>query len=149
MSPHDADVRVTTPVPADPLASALSLARALRDLLEEERRAATVAEAGALEKLVARKRRLLDALEALQPALGRAMESDDERGRASREALRAALADCREQNLENGVAVRTAGRHVRSALELLRGTLALDDLTLYDERGRLEVRRERRRFGQA
>lgn len=141
-----------TPSTQVPLARALALAEALRGLLDEELRAATTAESAAIEALVARKRHLLDSLEALQPALGRALETDgtvDGTIDQTRAALLNCLAECRAHNLENGIAVRTVSGHVRSALSMLRETLALDDLTLYDERGELYVRRERRRFGQA
>ena len=131
-----------------PLARALPLAESLEALLIEERRAAAVAEPLALVALATRKRHLLDALESLQPALDAAIErlppADEER-----RALLERLELCQAVNRENGVAVGAAAHHVRSALAMLRSTLSLEDLTLYDEHGELLTRREQRRFGRA
>lgn len=130
------------------LARALRPIRALRELLEEERRALAVAEPRALLALAERKTHLLGTLEALQPELGeallRAPQDDEERAE-----IIDCLEACREGNVQNGVVTATASHHVRSTLALLRSTLALDDLTLYDEHGELLTRRERRPLGSA
>ena len=135
-----------------PVARALTLAKSLRALLDEERRAAVIAEPTAIEGLAARKRELLASLERLQPELRQLFAEDGRSGGetdAERDELLACLRECRERNAENSVAVGAAIGQARSALSLLRDVLALDDLTLYDERGELQVRRERRRFGRA
>ena len=143
------DARATPVSAADPLARGLALATTLRQLLDDERRAAAVAEPAGLETLAARKRQLIESLEGLRPALGPLLAADSAADAAAREALRACLEECRERNAQNGIVVRTATTHVRTALSMLRETLALDDVTLYDGRGELRVQRERRRFGQA
>ena len=127
---------------------ALELALSLRGVLEEERVAIAVADPGGLTSLAARKQRLLTALEAMQPALGRALVRLPE-GDPSRRELLEALEACRERNVENGTATGAALHHVRKTLGLLRETLSLDDLTLYDDHGELHVRRERRGLGRA
>lgn len=129
-------------------ARALKPVRALRQLLDDERKALTVAEPRALVTLAERKTHLLDALEALQPALGEALLRTPEEDATRREIIDC-LEACRASNAENGVTTATVANHVRSTLMLLRGTLALDDLTLYDDNGELLNRRERRPLGSA
>ena len=129
-------------------ARALKPVRALRQLLEEEGKALAVAEPRALVALAERKTHLLGTLEALQPALGEALLRISEEDETRREIVEC-LEACRARNAENGVVSATVSNHVRSTLTLLRGTLALDDLTLYDDHGELLNRRERRPLGSA
>lgn len=133
---------------AAPLARARHLTEALHELLVEERRALLVAEPDALLALAARKRHLLATLSGLDPDLGTALARvpADEPLRTE---LVSRLRECRALNRENGLAAGTAMHRARATLELLRGTLALEDLTLYDGRGALSVRRERRGRGSA
>lgn len=128
------------------LVRAQRLADALVGVLEEERQALGVAEPGALVVLARRKQHLLDALEALQPDLGELLErlaADD----PDRQRLLERLVRCHDSNRENGMIAATGLQNARSTLSMLRDTLSLDDLTLYDRRGALETRRERRPLG--
>jgi len=130
------------------LARALRPIAALDALLEEERAALGKAEPAALMSLASRKFHLLGTLEAMQPALGEALARTPIEDARRREIL-AALRACRESNAENGVTAGTTVHHLRSTLSLLRTTLALDDLVLYDEHGELLARHERRVLGRA
>jgi len=122
------------------------LADSLAEVLEEERRALGVAEPNALVVLARRKQHLLDALEALQPQLGELLEKlgPDDPGR---QRLVERLVGCHDNNRENGMIASTGLQNARSTLSVLRETLSLDDLTLYDRRGELTTKRERRPLG--
>ena len=91
-------------------ARALKPVRALRQLLEEERGALALAEPRALIALAERKTRLLGALEALQPALGEALQRMPEEDEVRREIVECLVA-CRTSNAENGVVTATASNH--------------------------------------
>ena len=64
-------------------------------------------------------------------------------------ALKTRLLQCRIDNRNNHSLVLLELKHTNKSLELLRSMLMMDDLALYCERGQVDVRREKRRFGSA
>ncbi len=63
--------------------------------------------------------------------------------------LKARLVKCRVDNQNNHALVMLELKHANKSLELLRSVLRMDDLSLYSERGTVNVNREKRRFGSA
>ena len=65
------------------------------------------------------------------------------------ERLKQRLQQCRVDNKSNHALVMLELKHTNKSLELLRSILNMDDLPLYSERGKVRVKREKRRFGSA
>ena len=63
--------------------------------------------------------------------------------------LKERLLQCRINNKNNHSLVLLELKHTKKSLELLRSMLMMDDLSLYCQRGQVDVRREKRRFGSA
>jgi len=63
--------------------------------------------------------------------------------------LKNRLAQCRINNRNNHALVMMELKHANKSLELLRSVLNMDDLSLYSDRGEVQVNREKRRFGSA
>jgi flagellar biosynthesis/type III secretory pathway chaperone len=63
--------------------------------------------------------------------------------------LKNRLAQCRVNNRNNHALVMMELKHANKSLELLRSVLNMDDLSLYSDRGEVQVNREKRRFGSA
>lgn len=64
-------------------------------------------------------------------------------------ALKARLMQCRIENKNNHALVMLELKHTNKSLELLRSVLNMDDLSLYSERGKVRVKREKRNIGSA
>lgn len=63
--------------------------------------------------------------------------------------LKQRLMQCRTDNKNNHALVMLELKHTNSSLELLRSVLNMDDLSLYSERGKVQVNREKRNIGSA
>lgn len=61
--------------------------------------------------------------------------------------LKSRLTQCRTDNRSNHSLVLLELKHADKSLELLRSVLNMDDLSLYSDRGEVQVNREKRRFG--
>ncbi|MFK7997426.1 MAG: flagellar export chaperone FlgN [Granulosicoccus sp.] len=63
--------------------------------------------------------------------------------------LKKRLTQCRTDNKSNHALVMLELKHANKSLELLRSVLNMDDLSLYSERGEVQINREKRKFGSA
>lgn len=64
-------------------------------------------------------------------------------------ALRDRLKNCRIENQNNHTLVMMELKHSQKSLDLLRSVMHMDDLSLYSERGEVDIKREKRKFGSA
>ena len=63
--------------------------------------------------------------------------------------LKTRLLQCRTDNRNNHSLVMLELKHTNKSLELLRSVLKMDDLELYSQRGEVDVKREKRKLGNA
>ena len=63
--------------------------------------------------------------------------------------LKTRLLQCRTDNRNNHSLVMLELKHTNKSLELLRSVLKMDDLELYSQRGDVDVKREKRKLGNA
>ena len=63
--------------------------------------------------------------------------------------LKTRLLQCRTDNRNNHSLVMLELKHTNKSLELLRSVLKMDDLELYSQRGAVDVKREKRKLGNA
>ena len=63
--------------------------------------------------------------------------------------LKERLLRCRSDNRSNHDLVLLELKHTNNSLELLRSVLKMDDLALYSQRGEVDMKREKRKFGSA
>ena len=63
--------------------------------------------------------------------------------------LKTRLLQCRTDNRNNHSLVMLELKHTNKSLELLRSVLKMDDLELYSQRGEVDMKREKRKLGNA
>ncbi|MFK7862466.1 MAG: flagellar export chaperone FlgN [Granulosicoccus sp.] len=100
-----------------------------------------------LEAIADAKQALIDQFASLEVDLIDLFETQSEH--ASIKTLKQRLSQCRIDNRSNHGLVMLEIKHANKSLELLRTVLNMDDLSLYSERGEVQVNREKRKIGSA
>ena len=116
-------------------------------LLESELYLLKTGQAEGLEAIANAKQSLIDAIGEEEINLIELFKAEYENDDVK--SLKQRLMQCRTDNRNNHALVMLELKHTNKSLELLRSVLKMDDLSLYSERGKVHVNREKRRFGSA
>lgn len=100
-----------------------------------------------ISELAAQKQLVLDSLSVFEPQLITLF--DQHSAESEVQLIKATLARCQQQNQKNQLVTQTVLKHTNNGLELLRSIQQMNDLSLYEPSGELNIKREQRHLGSA
>lgn len=100
-----------------------------------------------ISELAAQKQHVVDSLAEFEPQLITLF--DQHSAESDVQLIKATLARCQQQNQNNQLVTQTVLKHTNNGLELLRSIQQMNDLSLYEPSGELNIKREQRHLGSA
>ena len=134
-------------VPSHVLVRAEELVSEFEQLLASEMNLLKSGRTEGMQAIAEAKQLLIDELGSIEPTLVASFVNHPEASDV--QSLKDRLTQCRTDSRNNYALVMLELKHTNKSLELLRSVLRMDDLSLYSQRGDVDVKREKRRLGSA
>lgn len=124
-----------------------SLVNEFERLLSSEMHLLSRGMSNGLDSIALAKQSLVNKISHIEPDIIRVFDVHSTDARVME--LKEKLKTCRIENQSNHTLIMMELKHSKKSLDLLRSVLNMDDLSLYSERGEIDVKREKRKIGSA